>query len=53
MGRFIVVVLDGFGIGEMEDTKLVRIKDICSHTNLYINVRSSFIHNHKNSLDFI
>ena len=36
MGRFIVVVLDGFGIGEMEDTKLVRIKDIGANTFKHI-----------------
>lgn len=36
MGRFIVVVLDGFGIGEMEDTKIVRANDIGSNTFKHI-----------------
>ncbi|WP_417879940.1 phosphopentomutase [Vibrio sp.] len=32
MGRFIVVVLDGFGVGEMDDVKLTRTQDIGSNT---------------------
>lgn len=36
MKRFIVVVLDGFGIGEMEDTKIVRPKDIGANTFKHI-----------------
>lgn len=41
MGRFIVVVLDGFGIGEMEDTKRVRVNDIGSNTFKHIVEKSS------------
>ncbi|KPI54408.1 mutase [Clostridioides difficile] len=36
MGRFIVIVLDGFGIGEMKDTKEVRVKDVGSNTFKHI-----------------
>lgn len=32
MGRFIVIVLDGFGIGAMEDVPQVRINDVGSDT---------------------
>ncbi|HBG3256164.1 TPA: phosphopentomutase [Clostridioides difficile] len=36
MGRFIIIVLDGFGIGEMKDTKEVRVKDVGSNTFKHI-----------------
>lgn len=36
MKKFIVVVLDGFGIGEMDDAKYCRPKDIGSNTCLHI-----------------
>lgn len=38
MGRFIVIVLDGFGVGEMPDTELVRPQDKGSNTcrNIFI-----------------
>lgn len=32
MGRFIIIILDGFGIGYMEDTKIVRPQDVGSNT---------------------
>ena len=32
MGRFIVLVLDSFGIGEMEDVKTTRPQDIGANT---------------------
>ncbi|PFG58344.1 phosphopentomutase [Vibrio sp. ES.051] len=32
MGRFIVVVLDGFGIGEMADVSMTRPNDVGAHT---------------------
>ena len=31
-GKFVVIVLDGFGVGEMEDTKDIRPADIGSNT---------------------
>lgn len=34
--RFIVVVLDSFGIGEMEDTKIVRPMDIGANTAIHL-----------------
>lgn len=36
MGKFIVIVLDGFGIGEMDDVKETRPQDINSNTCLHI-----------------
>lgn len=36
MGKFIVIVLDGFGIGAMEDVKETRPQDINSNTCLHI-----------------
>ncbi|WP_032122550.1 phosphopentomutase [Clostridium amazonitimonense] len=36
MDRFIVIVLDGFGIGYMEDTKVVRPQDVGSNTLKHI-----------------
>lgn len=36
MGKFVVVVLDGFGIGEMEDVKSTRPQDVNSNTCLNI-----------------
>lgn len=34
--RFIVIVLDSFGIGEMDDTKIVRPEDVGSNTCLHL-----------------
>ena len=36
MGKFIVIVLDGFGIGAMEDVKETRPQDLNSNTCLHI-----------------
>lgn len=36
MGRFVVIVLDGFGIGEMPDAKEVRPQDVGSNTCRHI-----------------
>lgn len=36
MKKFIVIVLDGFGIGEMEDTKRCRPQDVGANTCLHI-----------------
>lgn len=36
MGRFIVIVLDSFGVGAMEDVKTVRPRDLGSNTALHI-----------------
>lgn len=36
MGRFVVIVLDGFGIGAMDDVKEVRPKDLGSNTCAHI-----------------
>lgn len=36
MKKFIVIVLDGFGIGAMEDVKIVRPQDLGSNTCLHI-----------------
>lgn len=36
MGRFIIVVLDGFGMGEMEDVRWIRPADIGAHTFAHI-----------------
>jgi len=36
MNKFIVIVLDGFGIGEMEDVKETRPQDINSNTCIHI-----------------
>lgn len=35
-GKFVVIVLDGFGVGEMEDTKDIRPADIGSNTCAHI-----------------
>ena len=36
MKKFIVIVLDGFGIGEMDDVKVIRPQDVNSNTCLHI-----------------
>lgn len=36
MKKFIVIVLDGFGIGEMDDVKVTRPQDVNSNTCLHI-----------------
>lgn len=36
MGRFIVIVLDSFGVGSMEDAAIVRPADVGANTSLHI-----------------
>lgn len=36
MGRFIVIVLDSFAVGAMEDVPEVRAQDVGSNTALHI-----------------
>lgn len=36
MGRFLLIILDSFGIGEMEDTHLTRPNDVGANTALHI-----------------
>ena len=41
MNKFIVIVLDGFGIGEMDDVRETRPQDINSNTCIHILERRS------------
>ena len=36
MGKFVVIVLDGFGIGEMDDVKETRPQDKFKYMSSYI-----------------
>ena len=44
MGRFVVIVLDSFGVGAMEDVKEVRPRDIGSSTAGHIIQKNEAIH---------